>query len=132
MCLNETYLHLLTLPTVFAMYTGLDMPRMGDGYPYGIYRCADGYLGVSVLTQPQWTGLCRLMGRDDLADHPRFRTGVERADPTVAAELDAIITEWIADQPAEATFQAAAGDARADRDRALADGGARLAAVRGA
>lgn len=106
-CLNETYLHLLTLPTVFAMYTGLDMPRMGDGYPYGIYRCADGYLGVSVLTQPQWLGLCRLMDRDALADHPRFRTGVERADPTVAAELDAIITAWIADQPAEATFHAA-------------------------
>jgi crotonobetainyl-CoA:carnitine CoA-transferase CaiB-like acyl-CoA transferase len=47
------------------------------------------------------------MGRDDLTDHPRFRTGVERADPQVAAELDAIITEWIADQPAEATFHAA-------------------------
>ncbi len=69
-CLNETYLHLLTLPTVFAMYTGLDMPRMGDGYPYGIYRCADGYLGVSVLTQPQWLGLCRLMDRDDSCRPP--------------------------------------------------------------
>ena len=106
-CLNETYLHLLTLPTVFATYTGLDMPRMGDGYPYGIYRCADGYLGVSILTQPQWLGLCRLMGRDDLADHPRFRTGVERTDPAVAAELDAIITAWVLGEPAEATFHAA-------------------------
>ncbi len=106
-CLNETYLHLLTLPTVVAMYTGMDMPRMGDGYPYGIYRCADGYLGVSILTQPQWLGLCRLMDRADLADHPRFRTGVERADPAVAAELDAIITAWIAEQPAEDTFHAA-------------------------
>lgn len=106
-CLNETYLHLLTLPTVVATYAGVDMPRMGDGYPYGIYRCADGHLGVSVLTQPQWVGLCRLMGRDDLTDHPRYRTGVERADPAVAAELDAIITAWIADQRAEATFHAA-------------------------
>ncbi len=106
-CLNETYLHLLTLPTVVAMYVGAGMPRMGDGYPYGIYRCADGYLGVSVLTQPQWVGLCRLMGRADLTDHPRFRTGVERADPEVAAELDVVIRTWIADQPAEATFHAA-------------------------
>ena len=114
-CLNETYLHLLTLPTVVAMYTGMDMPRMGDGYPYGIYRCADGYLGVSILTQPQWLGLCRLMDRADLADHPRFRTGVERADPAVAAELDAIITAWIAEQPAEDDVPRGAGDARADR-----------------
>ena len=29
------------------------------------------------------------MDRDDLVDHPRYRTGVERADPAVAAELDA-------------------------------------------
>ena len=43
----------------------------------------------NILTQGHWTGLCRLMGRDDLVDHPRYRTGVERADPAVAAELDA-------------------------------------------
>ena len=105
--LNETLVHLLPLPTVFSSYTGLDLPRMGDGYPYGIYRCADGHLGVSILTQGHWDGLCRLMGRPDLVDHPRYRTGVERADPQVAAELDAIIGTWIADQPAHETFHRA-------------------------
>ena len=50
----------------------------------------------NILTQGHWTGLCRLMGRDDLVDHPRYRTGVERADPAVAAELDAIIADWAA------------------------------------
>ncbi len=106
-CANETFVHILTLPTVFFAYTGVDMARMGDGYPFGIYRCADGYLGISVLTQGHWQGLCRLMGRLDLVDHPRYRTGVERADPQVATELDAIIVAWAADQPAHETFHAA-------------------------
>jgi crotonobetainyl-CoA:carnitine CoA-transferase CaiB-like acyl-CoA transferase len=101
---NEALVHLLTLPTVFFSYAGIDMPRMGDGYPFGIYRCADGYLGVSILTQGHWEGLCRLMGRADLLDDPRYRTGVERADPQVAKEIDAVIAEWAAGQHAHATF----------------------------
>ncbi len=105
--MNEALVHMLTAPTVFFSYTGIDMPRMGDGYPFGIYPCADGYLGVSILTQGHWDGLCRLMGRDDLRDDPRYRTGVERADPVVAAEIDAAITEWVAGQAAHETFHRA-------------------------
>jgi crotonobetainyl-CoA:carnitine CoA-transferase CaiB-like acyl-CoA transferase len=79
---------------------------MGDGYPFGIYPCADGHLGVSILTQGHWDGLCRLMDRPDLLDHPRYRTGVERARPEIAAEIDVIIAEWAKGQPALETFQA--------------------------
>ena len=92
---QEALIHMLTLPTVVYSFGGVEMPRLGDGYPFGIYPCADGYLGVHILTQGHWTGLCRLMGRDDLVDHPRYRTGVERADPAVAAELDALIADWV-------------------------------------
>jgi len=104
---QEALLHMLTAPTVVYSFGGVEMPRLGDGYPFGIYQCTDGYLGVHVLTQGHWTALCRLMARDDLVDHPRYRTGVERADPGVAAELDVIIAEWVRTQPAEATFHAA-------------------------
>jgi crotonobetainyl-CoA:carnitine CoA-transferase CaiB-like acyl-CoA transferase len=104
---QEALLHMLTLPTVVYSFGGGELPRMGDGYPFGIYPCADGYLGVHILTQGHWVGLCRLMGRDDLVDHPRYRTGVERADPAVAAELDAVIADWVRTQPADATFHAA-------------------------
>jgi crotonobetainyl-CoA:carnitine CoA-transferase CaiB-like acyl-CoA transferase len=104
---QEALIHMLTLPTVVYSFGGVEMPRLGDGYPFGIYPCADGYLGVHILTQGHWTGLCQLMGRDDLVDHARYRTGVERADPTVAGELDAIIADWVRDQPADATFHAA-------------------------
>jgi CoA:oxalate CoA-transferase len=104
---HEALIHMLTAPTVVYSFSGIELPRMGDGYPFGIYPCADGYLGVHILTQGHWTALCRVMGRDDLVDHPRYRTGVERADPTVAAELDAVIAEWVRTQPAEPTFHAA-------------------------
>ncbi len=105
--LNEAFVHMLTAPTVVFSFAGADLPRMGDGFPYAIYPCADGYLGVNVLTQSHWVGLCRLMGREDLIDDPRYRTGVERAAPAAAAELDAIISQWAARQPASATFHAA-------------------------
>ena len=98
--MQEVLVDLLAAPTVVHSFAGVDMPRLGDSYPFGIYRCADGYLGVNILTQGHWTALCQLMDRPDLVDHPRYRTGVERADPAVAAELDAIITGWAATQPA--------------------------------
>jgi crotonobetainyl-CoA:carnitine CoA-transferase CaiB-like acyl-CoA transferase len=105
--MNEALVHLLPVPTLFFSFTGMELPRLGDEYPFAIYPCADSYLGVSILTQGHWTGLCQLMGRGDLVDHPRYRTGVERADPVVAAELDVIVAAWIAEQPAHETFHKA-------------------------
>jgi crotonobetainyl-CoA:carnitine CoA-transferase CaiB-like acyl-CoA transferase len=105
--MNEALVHLLPAPSVFFSFTGVDLPRLGDEFPFAIYPCADSYLGVSILTQAHWIGLCQLMGRDDLVDHPRYRTGVERADPVVATEIDVIVAEWIAGQPAHETFHRA-------------------------
>jgi crotonobetainyl-CoA:carnitine CoA-transferase CaiB-like acyl-CoA transferase len=78
---------------------------MGDSYPYAIYRCADGYLGISILTQGQWAALCQLMDRPDLLTNPRYLTGAERADPAIALELDEIIRAWAATLPAQETFE---------------------------
>jgi crotonobetainyl-CoA:carnitine CoA-transferase CaiB-like acyl-CoA transferase len=103
--LNEALLSMLTAPTSIYVMAGLDGFRAGEEYPFAIYRCADGYLGVSILTQAHWIGLCALMERPDLRDHPRYRTGVERADPEAAAELKEIITAWIVDKPGVATFE---------------------------
>lgn len=102
--LDEALLSMLTCPTTVYAMTGVDGYRTGDGYPYGIYACADGHLGVSILTQAHYTGLCELMGRPDLKDHPVLSSGVQRATPAVAAELHALIRDWIAGQPAHETF----------------------------
>jgi crotonobetainyl-CoA:carnitine CoA-transferase CaiB-like acyl-CoA transferase len=103
--MNEVMLSMLTWPTSMYVMAGLDGYRAGEEYPFAIYRCADGYLGVSILTQAHWVGLCALIERPDLCDHPRYRTGVERADPEVASELKQIIAAWILDKPAVATFE---------------------------
>jgi CoA:oxalate CoA-transferase len=103
--MNEALLSMLTAPTSVYVMAGLDGYRAGEDYPFAIYRCADGYLGVSILTQAHWVGLCTLMERPDLCDHPRYRTGVERADPQAASELKEIIAAWIVDKPAVATFE---------------------------
>ena len=48
---QEVLVDLLAAPTVVHSFAGADMPRLGDNYPFGIYRCADGYLGVNILHQ---------------------------------------------------------------------------------
>jgi crotonobetainyl-CoA:carnitine CoA-transferase CaiB-like acyl-CoA transferase len=102
---NEALLSMLTCPTTLYAMTGIDGYRAGDGYPFAIYRCADGHLGVSILTQAHYTGLCDLMGRPELKDDPVLSDGVQRATPAVAAQLHGMIATWIADQPAQATFE---------------------------
>ena len=103
--MNEALLSMLTCPTTLYVMTGVDGYRAGDGYPYAIYRCADGDLGVSILTQAHYTGLCDLMGRPELKADPVLGDGTQRATPAVAAQLHELITAWIADQPAQATFE---------------------------
>ncbi len=102
--LVEAFLSMLTAPTSLYVMSGVDGYRAGDTYPFAIHRCRDGHLGVSILTQAHWVGLCALMGEPDLAEHPRYRSGVDRADPSVAAELHTRIAQWAADQFAHDAF----------------------------
>ena len=39
---------------------------------------ADGWLTLGAITPKTWAGLCDVLGLDDLADDPRFRTSTER------------------------------------------------------
>jgi crotonobetainyl-CoA:carnitine CoA-transferase CaiB-like acyl-CoA transferase len=103
---NEALLSLLAFPTTLFAYLGRDDVRIGDRHPFGIYRCADGHLGVSILTQRHWESLCRLMERPDLVDDPRYADGDLRAAPEAVAAIDELICDWIRDKPAQATFEA--------------------------
>lgn len=101
MCLTET-------GAVSAFMEGGGSVRLGVNrfvptYPCTSYRTADGWLGVSTLTPAQWKGLCRILGRPEISDDPRFVTAVERL--MLADEIDALIAplflsrttdEWVA------------------------------------
>ncbi len=68
--------------------------------PGAMYRCApeDGngemWVAIACRDDADWTALCAVLGRDDLAADARFDTFAKRAG--AAAELDGIIGEWCA------------------------------------
>jgi len=65
-------------------------------------RCADGYVGLHLNTQPQWRALCAMMGRPELADDPRFANAALRAANW--HELDAIVLPWAAARSAHELY----------------------------
>ena len=79
--------------------TGEVKPRTGsrstNTAPRNVYRCKDGkYVGLSASTQKMAERTFRAIGREDLANDPRYRTNGERVKH--AGELDAIIGGFIA------------------------------------
>ncbi len=62
--------------------------------PHGCYRCEgeDAWVTVAVGSDEQWAGLCRAIGRPELAGDERFATVLGRHEHH--DELDAIISEW--------------------------------------
>jgi crotonobetainyl-CoA:carnitine CoA-transferase CaiB-like acyl-CoA transferase len=66
--------------------------------PQGCYPCAgdDMWFVVSVRTDAEWTALCEVIGRPDLAERDDLRTADGRRN--AQDELDTAITEWSSGQ----------------------------------
>jgi crotonobetainyl-CoA:carnitine CoA-transferase CaiB-like acyl-CoA transferase len=60
--------------------------------PGGSYQTRDGWIMVTMVTEPQYQRLCQVVGRSDLAQNPRYDSFAKRAD-----HADTLVT----------TFQAA-------------------------
>ena len=67
----------------------LGVNRFVPTYPCSPYRSADGWIGVTCLTPAQWSALCGLMDRPELANDPRFASSYERL--LIGDEVDAIL-----------------------------------------
>jgi crotonobetainyl-CoA:carnitine CoA-transferase CaiB-like acyl-CoA transferase len=63
-----------------------------------------GYIGVNVLTAPQWAMLCEYLGRPDLLTNPRY-AGRERL--RLAGEIREIFAEAVRERTAEELFHEA-------------------------
>jgi crotonobetainyl-CoA:carnitine CoA-transferase CaiB-like acyl-CoA transferase len=76
-------------------YQGRPMPRLGSrhnsNYPFEVYPCADGYVGVHASPAP-WSAMAELMDAR-LAD-PRYEARATRE--RYRDEIDPIIREWLA------------------------------------
>ena len=68
--------------------------------PQGTYPCVgeDRWIAISVGTDEEWVGLCRAMGRQDLADAPEYRGSLTRHYRH--DELDQLIAGWTAGRDA--------------------------------
>lgn len=74
--------------------------RHARAAPHGCYRCRgdDRWICIAVTDDAAWHGLCRAMGRSDLAQDPRFSSAAERKANEDA--LDAILGAWTANRDA--------------------------------
>ncbi len=73
-------------------------PGGANNAPAGLYPCAPGgsndyvYIMTSRANPEHWVRLCKVMGREDLIDDPRYATPNDRVRNE--AEIDAIIATW--------------------------------------
>jgi benzylsuccinate CoA-transferase BbsF subunit len=65
--------------------------------PHAVYRCAgdDDWIAIAVTTDAEWTSLCALMDRPELAADPRFATTIARLRNRAA--IDRLIAAWTRD-----------------------------------
>src|SRR5947207_2869270 len=100
-------------PTLAASYdyyyrTGKVPPRTGNrqsglnSAPYNVFATADGHVAIHVVTEAHFQNLLKAMGREDLADDPRFATNSARV--AHMDETDALIETWTRTLPKMEVF----------------------------
>ena len=78
--------------------TGEIPPRPGNrqsgrsGAPYNTFPTNDGWVSLQTVTEEHWRNLCKAMGREALADDPRFATNAARLENL--DQTDAVVSEW--------------------------------------
>lgn len=76
---------------------GTNIPTRGGSMhnticPIGMFSCNDGYILV-VCIGDHWRRLCKVLGRPDLIDHPRYKNNDQRM--MHRDEVVAILEEWL-------------------------------------
>lgn len=97
------------LATRFGQYvaTGQSPVAMGHQHaeivPYQAFPTADGWIMAGAQSDDSWQIFCQAIGREDIADHPDYRTNQDRVThrTQLTAELDRIFAtkttdEWCA------------------------------------
>ena len=83
--------------------TGNRSPWVG---PSDLYRTKDGrWVMLAIITNSIWRRFCRSIGREDLAEDPRFDSDLARWE--YHDIIDPVVEEWVASQTAEEVIAAA-------------------------
>jgi CoA:oxalate CoA-transferase len=100
-------------PTLAASYdyyyrTGEIPPRTGNrqsglnSAPYNVFPTTDGHVAIHVVTEAHFQNLLKAMGREDLADDPRFASNAARV--ANMDETDELVAEWTRTLPKSEVF----------------------------
>jgi benzylsuccinate CoA-transferase BbsF subunit len=101
----ETTLYFLMPGLLDAAVNGREPVRNGNAVvyaaPHNVYPCKgkERWCTIAVGSDAQWDALCRVIGRADLAEDPRFGTLAQRKQNEDA--LDVLIEEWTRDRTPE-------------------------------
>jgi len=83
--------------------TGTPPGRIGNAHqnlaPYQVFDCSDGWIIIAVGNDGQFSRLCDLLGRPDLAQDQRYRTNPDRVENrlSLAPELTEITNQMTRD-----------------------------------
>ncbi|MQA96941.1 MAG: CoA transferase [Streptosporangiales bacterium] len=64
--------------------------------PYNVYRTADGWLAIIAQSERHFTGVCKVIGREDMLTDPRFADRYARMEHI--DDVDAAVEEWTSTQ----------------------------------
>ena len=82
MALLDVQMSVLANQALFYLVSGTPPRRLGNSHatvvPYGVFPTADGYMVIAVGNDGQYRSFCKVLGREDLADDPRFRANSDR------------------------------------------------------
>jgi crotonobetainyl-CoA:carnitine CoA-transferase CaiB-like acyl-CoA transferase len=73
-------------------------PRTGNRHgglaiaPYNVYPATDGHVAIICVVETHWRNLLAAMGREDIADDPRFADNARRVENLAAT--DAVVEAW--------------------------------------
>ncbi len=83
----------------------LGINRFAPTCPLGVYRCRQGWLGVTIVTPAQWRAFCDMVGLEDLGRDPSLVVGLERLRH--ADRLDGLFAERLRARTAREWFEEA-------------------------
>lgn len=100
-----------TLTTALSAFyhAGGEQRRTGNHHqgmavaPYNVYTAEDGHVAIICIRERHWQSLLTAMGRQDLADDPRFADMRTRARHM--ADTDAVVEAWTASLPKAEVFR---------------------------
>jgi crotonobetainyl-CoA:carnitine CoA-transferase CaiB-like acyl-CoA transferase len=106
---QETSVHLITQQVMEYNLTGRVPPRQGNRddmmVPHGNFRCRgeDSWVAIAVRSDAEWSWLCEVMGRAELAGDTRFSSLAGRLRNI--DEVEGAVSEWTAGQESYAVME---------------------------